>query len=48
MSLPHTTPSSAEPGAPSPSLLVCGIGARLVIAAIACGLLWLAVSWALT
>jgi len=48
MSLSHTTPSSTEPGTPLPSLLACGIGTRLVVAAAACGLLWLVVSWALT
>ncbi|MCL2590417.1 MAG: hypothetical protein FWD67_05930 [Betaproteobacteria bacterium] len=48
MSFPHAAPPSAEPSTLSPSLLACGIGIRLGIAAIACGLLWLTVSWALT
>jgi len=45
MSLLHAVPPSAR--ASSSSLLMCGIGIRLVIAAMACGLLWLAVFWAL-
>jgi len=44
----HThSPLPVAPGEPSPSLLVCGVGVRLAIAAVACGLLWLAVFWAL-
>jgi len=47
MSLPHAVPLSTKPSAFSSSLLVCGVGVRLIIAAAACGLLWLAVFWAL-
>ncbi|MDR2014018.1 MAG: hypothetical protein LBP99_00135 [Azoarcus sp.] len=49
MSLLRTAhlPSEPEPGSPSQSLLSSGIGVRFAIAAIACGLLWLAVFWAL-
>ncbi|MDR0702231.1 MAG: hypothetical protein LBF61_07475 [Azoarcus sp.] len=32
---------------PPPSLLGCGIGPRLLVAATASGLLWLAIAWAL-
>jgi hypothetical protein len=46
MSPSRTVPHSVESGLPS-SFLVRGIGARLIIAAVACGLLWLAVFWAL-
>ncbi|MCL1860810.1 MAG: hypothetical protein FWG52_04660 [Proteobacteria bacterium] len=47
MNLPRTAPFPAEPGLPSPSLLMRGAGARLALAAVACGLVWLAVFWAL-
>jgi len=42
-----SNPSCAKSGAKSRSLLASGIGARLAIAATACGLLWLVVFWAL-
>ncbi|MCL1826284.1 MAG: hypothetical protein FWG26_10210 [Betaproteobacteria bacterium] len=47
MNFPRTVPFSAEPGSPSPSLLMHGAGARMALAAVACGLLWLVVLWAL-
>jgi hypothetical protein len=47
MSPPHTDHLHTKSGSPFPSLLVCGVGARFAIASVACGLLWLAVFWAL-
>jgi hypothetical protein len=47
MSFPRTTPFPAESGSPSSSPLACGIGVRLIIASVACGLLWWVVFWAL-
>lgn len=44
---PGTRPEPNTPLAPPPSLLGSSIGARLAIAAAACGLLWLTVFWAL-
>jgi hypothetical protein len=43
---PHNPGETANP-VPPPSLLGCGIGSRLAIAAAASGLLWLAIVWAL-
>jgi hypothetical protein len=47
MSPLRTAPPPTESGPASPSLLTCGIGMRLAVASVACGLLWLAVLWAL-
>ncbi|MDR0564432.1 MAG: hypothetical protein LBG78_05800 [Azoarcus sp.] len=43
----NPTPAEHHPAHPTPGLLEYGIGLRCAIAAAVCGLLWLAVFWAL-
>ncbi|MDR1229058.1 MAG: hypothetical protein LBK55_08610 [Azoarcus sp.] len=45
--LHESDPGETDGPVPPPSLLGCGIGPRLAIAAAASGLLWLAIAWAL-
>jgi hypothetical protein len=43
----RAAPIEAERDAPLHSLMAYGVGVRLAIAALACGLLWLTVFWAM-